>query len=233
MNANGLRLLICTNGSEPSRLGIDYGLRLAESLGLAIHLLCIDEKSERTPELKQVIDDTVQRMETAHIPHEIEVLAGSCETILPQRAAESAYISIVGRLARPFWRNWITGRSFRSLLADIASPLIYVPRIHWPLKRMLICTGGLKYVFSLEHVAFHLARQLGAEITLLHVVQPVQMDYPLAQNVQEHWKTLLQTNTPPGTNPAYCAPGGADRRVESRGHRPARERSQRDLARGA
>jgi nucleotide-binding universal stress UspA family protein len=39
-----------------------------------------------------------------------------------------------------------------------------------------------------------------ASVTLFHVVPPIDLDYPVANDLQDHWKELLESDTLPGRN---------------------------------
>ena len=108
-------------------------------------------------------------------------------------------LTVVGPLGRPAWRRALQGRSFRRLLEKIETPLVYVPQVRLPLKKLLLCMGGLDYALGVERVAARLAKAAGAAVTLLHVVEPANLDYPIAREVHTHWQTILETKYPRGS----------------------------------
>jgi nucleotide-binding universal stress UspA family protein len=67
-------------------------------------------------------------------------------------------------------------------------------------KRILLCLGGLEYGFGVQRLCIYLAKKAGAQMTVLHVVEPVTLDYPIARQVMENWEKILQTETPQGRN---------------------------------
>jgi len=92
----------------------------------------------------------------------------------------------------------LTGRSIRHLMEEIEQPILYVPESKLPLKKILICIGGLGYEVTAEHIAMQIAMKSRAEIILLHIVPPMDLDYPTARAVSKNWQTLSQTDTPIG-----------------------------------
>ncbi|HEU0297131.1 MAG TPA: universal stress protein, partial [Anaerolineales bacterium] len=76
----------------------------------------------------------------------------------------------------------------------------YVPEVRLPLNRLLICVGGLGFEVDAEALALQIALKSQAEVTLLHVVPPVDLDYPSARAASEHWKDLINTDTMLGRN---------------------------------
>ncbi|MDP2778220.1 MAG: universal stress protein, partial [Anaerolineales bacterium] len=128
----------------------------------------------------------------------LEVQNGNAEDIIPRKANQGTYISVIGPLGRPQIRRLITGRSIRHLMEEIEQPIFYVPVAKLPLHKVLICIGGLGYEVNAEHIAMQMAMKSRAEITLLHIVPPIDMNYPTAKTESEHWQNLTETNTPVG-----------------------------------
>ena len=58
--------------------------------------------------------------------------------------------------------------------------------------------GGLGYEITAEHMAIQIAMKSRAEITLLHIVPPFDLDYPTARTVSKNWQHLTETDTPVG-----------------------------------
>jgi nucleotide-binding universal stress UspA family protein len=58
--------------------------------------------------------------------------------------------------------------------------------------------GGLGYEVTAEHIAMQMAMKSRAEVTLLHIVPLIDLDYPTAKTVSENWQRLTETDTPIG-----------------------------------
>jgi nucleotide-binding universal stress UspA family protein len=80
----------------------------------------------------------------------------------------------------------------------IRGPILYVPETRLPLKKLLISIGGLGYEIAAENLAFQVAVASQAEVTILHVLNPTELDYPSARDVRGHLKDLAETDTLPG-----------------------------------
>lgn len=193
-------LLLCTNGSPASQAALDYGGWLARALRVPATVLGIVE----TPASQNLVEDLVQkavrRMSEDGVGAQSLLREGRSETVIPAVATQSETLTVVGRLGRPALRRLATGSSFRRLMAAIAAPLLFVPVARIPPKRLLVCAGGLSYAADLERLSNALAKALGASLTLLHVVEPVTLDYPLAKQVEARWQDLLETDTPQARN---------------------------------
>jgi nucleotide-binding universal stress UspA family protein len=101
----------------------------------------------------------------------------------------------VSPLGRSRLRHWLIGRSFRDLMEQIKGPILYVPEIQLPLRKILISAGGLGYEVSAENLALQVATLSRAEVTILHVIPPTDLDYPTTRETREHVRDLQDTDT--------------------------------------
>jgi len=198
-------LLIATNGFKGTLPSIEYGAWLAANLGAQVTLLGVTEKlnpaaiDDHHP-LEDVFARAVELFEQNGVEYKLEVQNGNAEDIIPRVAKRGNFITVLGPLGRAQIRHLISGRSIRHLMEEIEQPIVYVPRSKLPLQKALICLGGLGYDVTAEHLAMRIAMKTRAEITLLHVVPHVDLEYPTAQTVRDHWQNLAETDTPVGRN---------------------------------
>lgn len=198
-------LLIVTNGYEGTWPSIEYGAWTAASIGVPVTLLGVVEHLPSAPiDDKYPIEDifarSVELFKEKGVAYMLEVQNGDAEEVIPRKARGGDFITVLGPLGRPPIRRWLMGRSIRHLMAEIMTPILYVPEARLPLEKMLICIGGLGYEVTAEHLAIRVGVMSRAEVTLLHVVPPIDLDYPTARTVREHWQDLITTDTPPGRN---------------------------------
>jgi nucleotide-binding universal stress UspA family protein len=198
MNADKLNLLLVTNGFEGTRPALDYGLWLAEMMQAHLTLLGVAEPSDAHHPVKRLVEETVQRIEAAGIPNQVEIQTGHAEETVSLFAKRGDYLVLLGPLGRPPLRRFVVGRSFRYFMAELSAPILFVPAARFPVQKILVCMGGLGYALGAARMALHLAAAMHASLTFLHVVEPITLDYPLAQDVKTHWQKLLDTNTPQG-----------------------------------
>lgn len=199
----GDELLICTNGQETTWPAIEYGASVAAWIGAPVTLLGIAENVPSAPiddkyPLEGIFARAVELFAQKGVHYSLEVENGDAERVIPREARKRNSIVVLGRLARPPIRRFLSGRSIRRLLADIAMPILYVPRACLPLERMLVCVGGLGYEVNAEQLAIRIGLKSDAEVTLLHVAPPVDLDYPTARTERDHWRDLETTDTMTG-----------------------------------
>ncbi len=196
-------LLITTNGFKGTWPSIEYGTWLATTLERKITLLGVTENlnpaaiDDHHP-LEDVFARAVELFQQNGVTYSLEVQNGNAEDIIPRKANQGNFITVLGPLGRPQIRRLIAGRSIRHLMEEIEQPILYVPESKLPLKKLLICIGGLGYEVTAEHIAMQIAMKSRAEITLLHIVPPLDLDYPTARTVNKNWKNLAETETPVG-----------------------------------
>lgn len=196
-------ILITTNGFKGTWPAIEYGAWLAATLQTKITLLGVIEKlnpAQREDHhlVEKIFARARELFQQKGVDYRTEVHDGNAEEVIPQRANTGDFVTVVGPLGRPQIRRWLVGRSVRHFMATIMGPILYVPRLRLPLNRMLICVGGLGYEVATENLAFQIAMKSNSEVTLLHVVSSINLDYPASRVVRENWNHLVDTNTLPG-----------------------------------
>ena len=196
-------LLIATNGFKGTWFAIEYGAWLAEIMRLKITLLGVTEIlnpaaiDDHHP-LEDVFERAVSLFKEKELPYSLDVRNGDAEQIIPEKANSENYITVLSRLGRTQIRRMIVGRSIRPLMERIQGPILYVPEIRLPLKKILISAGGLGYEAAAENLALQVASANHADLTILHVMPPTDLDYPTTRRLRGHTKDLAESNTLPG-----------------------------------
>jgi nucleotide-binding universal stress UspA family protein len=193
-------LLITTNGFKGTWLAIEYGAWFAETMRMKVSLLGVTEKlNSRQIDGHHPLDDIISRavelFQKRGVEYSVQRQNGDAEHVIPEIANQGNFITVISRLGRPQLRRWLTGRSIRSFLEKIKGPILYVPVIRLPLKKLLISAGGLGYEVDAENLAFQVATASRADVTILHVVPPTDLDYPTTRDVLEHVNNLADTDT--------------------------------------
>ena len=196
-------VLIVTNGYKGTWSAIEQGAWLAGTLDSSITLLGVTEIlnpaaiDDQHP-LEEVFERAVGLFKEQGVAYKLEVQKGSAEDILPKRVAQDESVVVLSPLGRTQFRRMIAGRSIRHFIEELKQPILYVPESKLPVQRILICVGGLGYEVNAEHLAMQIGLKSRAEITLLHIVPPGDLDYPTARTIRDNWQRLEQTETPVG-----------------------------------
>jgi len=194
-------ILVATNGYERTWPGIEYTAWLGKVMGLPITLVGISEQKQR-PNLDEEIhplEDIFSRAVTLFqendLKYSLEIHEGQAEEVIPKKAKEKDFLTVLTPLGRPPLRRLLLRRSFRQLMADIERPILYVPSACIPPTRVLICLGGLGYGTTAEEFGLEIATSVKAPVTLLHVVPPIGLDFPESRTVRDNWDHLEDTDS--------------------------------------
>jgi nucleotide-binding universal stress UspA family protein len=195
--------LILTNGFKGTWSAIEYGTWLAGAIHVKVTLMGVIENlnpaaiDDHNP-LEDFFQRAVKLFNEKGVEYSLETQNGNAEDVISKKANSGDYLTVVGPLGRPQLRRWLAGRSIRHLMETIQGPILYVPESRLPLNKILISIGGIGYEVAAENLAFDVAKAVGAEVTIMHVIPPTNLDYPSTRDVREHVKDLAQTNTLPG-----------------------------------
>jgi nucleotide-binding universal stress UspA family protein len=194
-------LLVATNGFKGTWMAIEYGAWLAELLKVKVTLLGVTENYENPAAiddhhpLEEIYAKAVELFQQKGLEYELLIQNGEAEQIIPERANRYNVITVVSPLGRPQLRRWLTGRSFRPLMEKIKGPILYVPEVRLPLKKLLISAGGLGYEVAAENLALQVATASRADVAILHVIPPTDLDYPTTRDVRKYAADLSDTDT--------------------------------------
>jgi nucleotide-binding universal stress UspA family protein len=193
-------VLIATNGFKGTWAAVEYGVWLAELTEAKVTLLGVTEKSafatrEDPHPLDTMLAKAEDLLQKKGVEYELERRSGDAEDVIPEVAKHGDFLTVVSPLGRSQFRRWLTGRSFRTLMEQIKGPILYVPQIRLPLRRLLISSGGLGYEVDAENLAMQVATISRADVTILHVIPPTELDYPTTRNARQHVKDLQDTDT--------------------------------------
>ncbi|WKZ49463.1 MAG: universal stress protein [Anaerolineales bacterium] len=197
------QFLIVTNGFIGTWSAIEYGAALAQSMRMKITLLGVTEDlnpaaiDDHHP-LEDIFAQAVELFQKLNVEYTLEIRNGMAEKIIPEVANGGDFISVVSPLGRPQFKRWLTGRSIRLLMEQIRTPILYVPEARLPLKKLLVTVGGIGYEAAAENIAVQVARASAADVTILYVLPPTDLDYPSTRGMREHVNNLAETDTLPG-----------------------------------
>lgn len=192
-------LLIFTNGNESTWPSIEFSAWMAANMQAPLTLVGLLEAPGEEENVEEIFSRAVSLFQEQGASYSLQLETGLAEDVIPRKTAESAAdMIVVGPLGRPALRRFLVGRSFRHLMAEVSKPILYIPAARIPLRKMLICLGGLEYGLTAEHMGVKVARMSGASVTLLTVVPEIDLDYPEAQNIRNNWRNLAETDTLPG-----------------------------------
>jgi nucleotide-binding universal stress UspA family protein len=148
--------------------------------------------------LEDIFERAVSLFNDKGLAYRLEVHNGEAEQVIPEKSNSGDYITVVSPFGRAPIRRMFSGRSIRPLMERVRGPILYVPELRMPLKKILISAGGLGYEAAAENLALQIAAINQADVTILHVIPPTDLDYPTTRGLRGHTDDLAETNTLPG-----------------------------------
>jgi nucleotide-binding universal stress UspA family protein len=195
------KILVTTNGYEKTWPGIEYAVWLGTVMNVPVTLIGIIEQKQRpnideeVHPLEDIFSRAVALFKEKNLRYHLEILEGHAEDVIPKKAQEKDFLTVLTPLGRPPLRRLLLRRSFHQLMADIEGPIIYVPSACIPPTHILVCLGGLGYGVTAEELGLEIAAEVRSPVTLLHVVPPIGLDYPESRAVRENLDRLTDTDT--------------------------------------
>ena len=194
-------ILVATNGYGKTWPGIEYAAWLGGVMRVPVTLIGIIEQKQRPNideeihPLEDIFGRAVALFQEGQLEYHLEIHEGHAEDVIPRKAREKDFLTVITPLGRPPLRRLLLGRSFHQLMADITGPILYVPSACIPPTHIIVCLGGLGYGMAAENLGLEIASRVKVPLTLLHVVPPIDLDYPESRTVRDNLDHLVDTDT--------------------------------------
>ena len=191
------KIIFVSNGCQDTKNTLRYAVWLAKTFSMSLTLLGIIEKSNDEHPVQDVFSNAVPYFNKKGINYELQLINGETEAVLRDLKWADDEILLVSTLGRSPIYHSLSRRSFHQIVEDVPAPILYVRQAKMPIKKILVCFGGLGHAERIHKYAVNIAARAKAELTLLHVVPSVDLDYPPIKEMQESWDHLLDTDTLP------------------------------------
>lgn len=191
-------LIVFTNGREETWPAVEYAVWLAIASGTPLTLVGVVERAARRESVLTMLARG-QALVGRQTGCETRLEDGLMDDVIIRAGAQDADALLVfGPYRRTSIRQWLLGDSFRNVMANVSAPILHVPRAVLPPKNILVCVGGLGYTLPAESLGVEIASFSKAQLSFIHVVPPINLDYPTTRQVSAHIDDLLESDTPPG-----------------------------------
>lgn len=165
-----MKILICNDGSEQAERAMRLGATIAAACQAEVTLLGIQE----SPGASKALLDSLKRgqslLEDKKIHAELITKSGTPIEEIVKRTGETLYDFVVIGAARKETRGafWMSSKSYK-LIKEVSSPVLSVAGDTTSISRILICSGGKRYIDDAVLLTRKIAAGLNATVTLLHV----------------------------------------------------------------
>jgi len=196
-----MRILICSDGTEPADNAIEIGALVAAPIKAQITLLGIAEKPHDEAQLHQAIETQARSLGQRDLKPEIVVRAGEpVRQILKQTSRTNYDLVVIGsRRKDEVGQYWRSGRTYEVIKSIRPPVLVAIGDCH-RLKRFLVCTGGKEFIDEAIQLTGKIAAAVGASVTLLHVMAEPPAVYDDLVRLEEDVDRLLGSGSELGVN---------------------------------
>jgi nucleotide-binding universal stress UspA family protein len=196
-----MKILICSDGSGQAEAAMRFGGLIAGACQAETTLLSITEK----PAEEDAIFDSLRMgqhlLRDQGISAELITKAGDPVTEILRRTEETKYdLVVIGAVRKGTRGAFLMSAKAYRIIKAAAPPVLVVIGNRPALKRILICSGGEKYIDAAVEFAGGIARAAGASVTLFHVMAEPPAVFSDLIKMEEDVNLLLHSNTDLGRN---------------------------------
>jgi len=196
-----MRILICSDGTDPADNPTRLGGLIAGPCHSPTTLLGIVEDPAQEAALRTALETEANMLRQKEVSPEIVVRAGEpIRQILAETTANEYDIAIIGARRKGsgglYWRPEKT----YEVIKAVPPPVLVAIGACDKVKRILVCTGGKKYIDDAVELAGEIAQCVGGTITLLHVMAEPPAIYADLLRLEEDVERLLKSDSELGRN---------------------------------
>jgi nucleotide-binding universal stress UspA family protein len=196
-----MKILICSDGSTQSNKAIEFGGLIAAACLAETTLLGITEKVSEEESVFEALKQGSQALRQVNVNAELIIKAGEPIEEIVRRTQETKYdLVVIGAAQKGTRGPFLMSAKAYKIIKAVEPPVLVVKGNRTTLKRVLICSGGEKYIDEAVYFAGELAKGSGAKITLFHVMAQPPADYADLIKMEEDVNLLLHSNSELGQN---------------------------------
>jgi nucleotide-binding universal stress UspA family protein len=196
-----MKMLICSDGSEQAGKAIRLGALIAAACKAEVTLLGIVEAEGKSDAIMDALRRGQQLLEDKKIHAELIIKTGQPVEEIVKRTEEVHFDLVVIGATRKDTRGrfWMSSKTYK-IIKSVSPPVLVVMEKTSALKRILICTGGKKYIENAIALTGEIARGMGATVTLLHVMPEPPAMYARLHRMEVNVSAILNSKSELGRN---------------------------------
>lgn len=191
-----MKILVCSDGTAASVNAIQLASLFAAPMGAETTLLGIAETAADEQPLRETLGSQAAALTTAGLSPKLVVVTGEpTRQIIAETTAHKYDLVVIG--ARRKNQEGIWGHSERTyeVIKAIEPPVLVAVGKCEKLKRFLVCTGGKNYIDNAVRLAGDMAKTVGAEVTIMHVMAEPPAIYADLVRLEEDVDGLLASGS--------------------------------------
>ncbi len=196
-----MKLLICTDGSAQAENAVRFGGMIAGKSQAEVTILAITEKSGEEDVIFESLRRAQQILKEHGVNAEVITKAGEPIEEIVKRTDETSYdLVVIGAVRKGTRGPFLMSAKAYKIIKAVAPPVLVVIGDRETIKRILICSGGEKYIDRAVQFSGAIARAAGASVTLFHVMAEPPAVYTDLIKMEEDVNLLLHSSSGLGEN---------------------------------
>ena len=196
-----MRILICSDGTDPADNPTRLGGLIAGPCHSQTTLLGIAEDTADEEPLRRALESEADMLRQLEVSPDIVVRSGEpIRQILAETTANEYDLAIIGARRKGsgglYWRPEKT----YEVIKAVPPPVLVAIGACQSVQRLLVCTGGKRYIDDAAQLAGEIAVCTGGTVTLLHVMAEPPAIYADLVRLEEDVNRLLASNSELGRN---------------------------------
>lgn len=191
-----MKMLICSIGSKKRLATLSYAAEFAQALGAQVTLLGVVDKKRKAEQLALDMEQVAHDLGGKGLEVKTRMEVDDAERVLMSELAQETYdIVAMGALGGKRARRSLLESVAKRIAETVDSSILFVRGTRRSVSRVLICSSGTERGRLSVWAGAAVACALGAEATLLHVLDPMPAMYAGMEQMEETMSEFLQTNT--------------------------------------
>ncbi|CAN5441329.1 hypothetical protein BH18VER2_BH18VER2_12980 [soil metagenome] len=196
-----MRLLICSDGTDPADNPTRLGGLIAGPCHSQTTLLGIAENENEEAALREALGSEAEMLRQMNVSPEIVVRSGEpIRQILAETTANEYDLAIIGARRKGSGGLYLRPEKTYEVIKAVPPPVLVAVGECRRVQRILVCTGGKRYIDDAVDLAGEIAKCLGSMITLLHVMAEPPAIYADLVRLEEDVDRLLASDSELGRN---------------------------------
>jgi nucleotide-binding universal stress UspA family protein len=196
-----MKVLICSDGSSQAENAIRFGGMVASACGWETTLLGITEKGSEEEAIFESLKRGAQILKEMGLNAELIIKGGDPIEEIVKRTEETKYdLLVIGAVRKGTRGAFLMSAKAYKIIKAVAPPVLVVIGTRPSLKKVLICSGGEKYIDKAVEFAGTIAKASSATVTLFHVMAEPPQSYADLIRMEEDVNLLLHSDTDLGHN---------------------------------
>ncbi|MGH9825301.1 MAG: universal stress protein [Blastocatellia bacterium] len=196
-----MKILICSDGSTQADNAITFGGLIAAACAAETTVLGIAERSGDEAALFDALRHAQQTLKDRGINAEVAIKSGDPVDEILDRTRHNEYdLVVIGAVKKGKRGPFLMSAKAYRIIKSVEPPVLVVIGEKQSVQRILICSGGERYIDRAVGITGRFAKPLGAKVSLLHVMAQPPALYADMIRMKDDPSLLLQSDSDLGRN---------------------------------